>query len=113
MPSFKQQMKQARQDMRYPLQRIEEQKLLIERLQDDAYDTKAAECVLTTFIELTGTLSVHATQLERQQEHLGDWSRNRERGPMFRQRSVRNYLNPPGGQRDDSEQGQPLSPPTR
>lgn len=78
MSSFTEQIDQARDDVRYALCRIEEQKLLIERLLDDAYDTKVAEHVLTTFMELRGTLSVHVVELEREVEGHGTRLQNRD-----------------------------------
>jgi len=52
MSSLAEQLAQARQHMEQARQRIEEQTALISRLQSDGHDTKAAESLLATFIDL-------------------------------------------------------------
>jgi hypothetical protein len=69
MSSLAEQLAQARQHVEQARQRIEDQTALISRLQSDGHDTKAAERLLATFIDLTTKLTLHRDLLEREAEY--------------------------------------------
>ena len=66
MPSFQDQLARAHADIDLVQRRIEDQSALIERLQQDGYDTGQAEHLMATFLELLTKLTVHLETLERQ-----------------------------------------------
>ena len=68
MPSFKEQLALASGDVELVQRRIEAQSALIERLQSDGHDTRAAERLMATFLDLLNKLTVHRETLEREAE---------------------------------------------
>ena len=64
MPSRAQQLAQARQQIEYAQQRIEEQIDLIERLRVDGHDVRLAELLLVTLLDVKLKFSRHLDALE-------------------------------------------------
>ena len=68
MPSLTEQLNQARDHVAQAQKRIDEQVVLIERLQADGHDTGTADHLLATYIELMAKLTVYCSDLERKVE---------------------------------------------
>jgi hypothetical protein len=64
MPSFQEQLEQARNHVDQARHRIEEQNSLIERLKADGHDTKPAELLLRGFFHVLDTVTRHLAELE-------------------------------------------------
>jgi len=68
MPSLREQLAQACDHVLVVQKRIEQQTILIDRLRSDGHDTKSAERLLATFVDLMAKLTMHRNELEREAE---------------------------------------------
>jgi hypothetical protein len=75
MPSFREQLFQARDLVAQTQRRIEQQIILIEHLRSDGYDTAAAERLLASLMDFMTKVNAHRDELEREAEERARDSR--------------------------------------